>query len=418
MTVAQALLLFNIIHTFVIFDFMRLMYQPKYSIKWVYAAGCTLFYILDCLVNFQKIAALNILFEGVIFQLFSYFLFKKDERKFYFNFLFFIYYIFLDVIIFAATSSFSDTILSRQLEENVLFRFFVNYFLLIFTYRYVVRLFKNLHRNLPIRRGVFLKSLMIWQIIVVMYFVHHMADDYGKTLLFFLISFIGLDICIIYLFSYIERHGSAMAELQLQRQQTAMLHQHILDMEEKNDIVRRLAHDFRSHLSVARQLADGRKEEAYLSQLSDRLTALSRKVYTGNEVLDIILHNAALRAYEKQIAVEFALEEIDWGFIDPFAITTIFSNLLNNALESCEALERGKIKICFCKRNAHAVVVIRNSCDAARIKYENGALLTTKADHAGIGLGNVAAAVEKYGGKIKFAPEGGEFVVKIAIPLL
>jgi sensor histidine kinase regulating citrate/malate metabolism len=84
-------------------------------------------------------------------------------------------------------------------------------------------------------------------------------------------------------------------------------------------------------------------------------------------------------------------------------IVSVFSNLLNNAIESCEHSENKIIYVNLYKMNNNfAIIKIENSCDKPPIK-ENGFYKTSKISKGehGIGLKSVVKALKQYDGDLR-----------------
>ena len=99
-------------------------------------------------------------------------------------------------------------------------------------------------------------------------------------------------------------------------------------------------------------------------------------------------------------------------FIAPIDITTIFGNLLDNAIEATEKVEDDKyIFIKITSYHQMIVVKIENSCD--KVKWKNGYPVSQKGRGRGIGLLNVMSSIENYDGNIKLKQEGKRFIIEL-----
>ncbi len=185
-----------------------------------------------------------------------------------------------------------------------------------------------------------------------------------------------------------------------------------------DDELRRFRHDYKNHMIVVSAfLKNGKAEEAekYLASINADAGINETKIKTGNFVADAILNNKAQLAAEKGIEISFS------GFIPPFGIgdgelSTIVSNLTDNAVEACEKLcgER-LIEIEANVVNTFFVFSISNPADQEGSK----GLFTTKPDakNHGYGLKNVKRAVEKYNGVLVTGFDNGMFTVDLRLKL-
>lgn len=102
--------------------------------------------------------------------------------------------------------------------------------------------------------------------------------------------------------------------------------------------------------------------------------------------------------------------------MQPLDISTIFGNLLDNAIEACRKIEEDEPYIFVsCKIRGNMIsVVIKNSM--VRNSFD---LKTTKNDKQfhGYGLGNVKKALANYNGEMSIKAEGNEFLISLIIPI-
>lgn len=174
--------------------------------------------------------------------------------------------------------------------------------------------------------------------------------------------------------------------------------------------LRRFRHDYKNHMIVVNAyLENGKTDEAraYLLSVNDSLNGVINKIRTGNFVADAILNNKSVAAGKKGISIEFD------GFIPPDGIkdedlTTVISNLTDNAVEACEKLGgEAKIEIEANVSNGFFVFSITNPTSGET----SGGLFTTKSDtkNHGFGIKNVKRVVERYNGFIITGAENGVF---------
>ena len=142
---------------------------------------------------------------------------------------------------------------------------------------------------------------------------------------------------------------------------------------------------------------------------------------TGNMIVDSILRVKKSICIEKNI--DF-FEDMDFSksdFIDMIDICTIFSNLIDNAIEACDKINNPNIpkKIILKSKyiDGFCVVLIENT-KVNEVKQRKTLLLTSKKTSYmhGIGLNNVKKTVKKYLGQINFSYSKNDFTVKIMIP--
>ncbi len=188
---------------------------------------------------------------------------------------------------------------------------------------------------------------------------------------------------------------------------------------ENRQQMRQLKHDLRNHLQVIQELCavrDYKAAEKYVESLYNKSGMTTVMNMTGNQVADIVLsakkHEASERGIEFLCEGEFnSLAEIE-----PVDVCTIFSNVLDNALEAAEKVTNGKISIQGIKHKNYYILIVTNSI-AGPVKIKNNQIVTIKKDkeNHGIGLVGVRRTVEKYHGECLLSCENHEFITKVIL---
>lgn len=151
----------------------------------------------------------------------------------------------------------------------------------------------------------------------------------------------------------------------------------------------------------------------YIKNKCSQLKNMSIGRYSENKMIDIILYNKVKLMKDKHIqeTVDISIQEnIN---IDDIDLVTLLFNVLDNAIEACEKLDKKRfihIKI-FEKYNCIYVEVINS-----KNKYINSIhLKTTKEDtlNHGIGITIIKNIVNKYKGDVLFEDNGSTFRVKM-----
>lgn len=183
--------------------------------------------------------------------------------------------------------------------------------------------------------------------------------------------------------------------------------------------LRRFRHDFKNHMIVVSAMLEAGKTEnalKYLAAVSSGSGVAKAVIKTGNFVADALLNNKTAQAEEKGVRLLFC------GFIPPFGVrdedlSTIISNLTDNAIEACEKVSGERvIEIEANVMNGFFVLGVSNPVDGKTVSHS---LKTTKRDtkNHGIGLSNVRRAVERYNGVFVTDVSGGRFTADVRLKL-
>ena len=98
-------------------------------------------------------------------------------------------------------------------------------------------------------------------------------------------------------------------------------------------------------------------------------------------------------------------------------MTTIVSNILDNALEAVVELPKNMREIWFIMEKKMGCYLIHSENPYNYINNISGRkFLSTKQNHMGIGLTNIESAVQKYDGVLSIDIKNKKFIVSITIP--
>lgn len=175
--------------------------------------------------------------------------------------------------------------------------------------------------------------------------------------------------------------------------------------------IKKIYHDIKNHLL----LIEGMDENLSVLTKKIRKDIIQYEDYfrTGNKFLDIILKDKKDKANSFHISFEDNLDMSKALFIQAIDLSTIFGNLLDNAIEACSSLpiEERYIKVQGKREKGFLIISIRNS------KAYNNVNKCKKKIISGYGLINVKNAVERYDGVVNISDQETEFIVNIIIPL-
>ncbi|MCI9238707.1 MAG: sensor histidine kinase, partial [Dorea sp.] len=186
------------------------------------------------------------------------------------------------------------------------------------------------------------------------------------------------------------------------------------EKEDDEKRVRALYHDMKNHLLILER-QNSAETKQMVSDLRRQISDYEDYIHTGNEFLDVIIHDKAKKAKEQQIDFSAVIHFEDGRFIEPMDLSTIFGNALDNALEASVKMPPEQRLIMVKAGRIHDVLMI---------VFENHAVIgkmngTSKEDELlhGFGIPNIRKAVEKYHGECVIRQENGKFVMKNIIPL-
>lgn len=216
-----------------------------------------------------------------------------------------------------------------------------------------------------------------------------------------------LNILNIWIYQYTKDKLSNYANLQVMYQSEHDLLEHntlVLQHDEKQKI---LIHDINKHLHAIAQLNNQNENTLISSYINNLIHSSALSLPT--EICNHPLLNAILCRYNKicnenHISFKADIQPDCIDFLNNNDITTIFCNILDNAIESASTESDSYIDLNISKRNETQRSIIRlvNSCNTAPSLDKSGALASRKKDSKwhGYGLKSVKKIVEKYNGDL------------------
>lgn len=234
---------------------------------------------------------------------------------------------------------------------------------------------------------------------------------YGMGLfLFNIVLLVCINIYYIVLFSRISKTNELQNELRLFQNQSELQYKYYSELEKKYQESRKMVHDMRNHLHAMEQLYEERETELgkqYVQDIHDMLNQMGQKYYTSSRMLNIILNDKAKRAEREHVKMDIKIGDISLEHIREVDITTIFANVLDNAIEAAVRAEHGFVEIKADYVQEFLVVKIRNAKSAGNQK---------KSGHMGVGLENVRKTLERYFGDMQTEEDENIFQTIIIIP--
>ena len=197
-------------------------------------------------------------------------------------------------------------------------------------------------------------------------------------------------------------------KVEMMENQNSLTHQYYMDLEENYSQSRKIIHDIRNHMYAMEQAIRLEQTQDYFTDVHAMLNSLGLKFYSENRMLNIVLNDKLKDLPAEQ--VECMLGGIDIGFLSDMDVTTIFSNLLDNALEAGKGKQDFCLWICGDQIQDFTVIKIRNTLP------HGFASRKSQSAHEGLGLENVKQALEKYHGELEVSKDENLFSVTMMFP--
>lgn len=283
---------------------------------------------------------------------------------------------------------------------------------LALNYLFISRLWR-LGRQIKLTKAQYIVYCMILvynmfnllMIAVLLSMLERMTPGQLSLLCVNMFAIVFTNLFLLYFTKFTEENGELKMKLQLLEQQTQMQYEYYVSQEEKHSESIAILHDVGRHLNMLENIYEAEKTEqarAYTKEIREILQPLVPKQYSDHPILNILLDDKITMAALSHIDFRFEIGNVDLSFMESVEITTVFSNLLDNAIEACQQVEKNRF-ISMRIHTYHDIVAvhIRNSRSGTK-NWKGGRPATTKAGNHGIGLINVEKIVKKYNGNIFF----------------
>lgn len=232
-----------------------------------------------------------------------------------------------------------------------------------------------------------------------------LLNNLESTLIILAISFLLLINIIVYMiYEQAEENNQKLIELELANQKNDIDMQYLELLEKKNETMNIMAHDYKNNILTIANMSDLNEIKEYINNMEVEIAKYNRIAKTKNRLLDVILSKYTDICLDKGIRFKTDIMTDNLGFINSYDISSLFNNILDNAVEAA-SLSSGKyiyLEITNSLNSYHKIIAT-NSCDAEP-HSEKGQLITTKKnkDVHGFGTKSIRKTVNKYDGELQW----------------
>ncbi|RKD30848.1 hypothetical protein BET01_05545 [Lacrimispora algidixylanolytica] len=326
----------------------------------------------------------------------------------------------LDYILWRFQILHVDPIVSESMEIT-----FSKLFVLISYYQIIAKLWRDdLNRT-------FNKSQCLIELFVILYSIANLAvillviskvnSQTDHILILINMGCILIaDLYFSYFARFVEENSQLKIKLKLLEQQSILQYEFYEEQGEKYNESVKILHDVNKHLKMIENLYEANKDDmakTYAKEIGQMLVPLCLEDYTNNPILNVLLNDKKRIASLHSICFNLDIGIVDLGFMEPIEVTTVFGNLLDNAIEACDLVPNHRyIDMKLDKYNEFIVINISN-CTMPIEKWNFGKPVSRKGKNHGIGLLNVENIIKKYNGSMVLEEANKKFSCKIIFNL-
>lgn len=190
-----------------------------------------------------------------------------------------------------------------------------------------------------------------------------------------------------------------------------------LELEER---IKKERHELKNNYLYIRSLLEKKKytelEEYLDNEIGEKMDEISA-VSTGNTMIDYLVNRKIAEAQKKHIRIYTEVLLPKDVSVDEDRFSTVFLNIVNNAIEACDGIENPDIHISLKCIKDYLCCEVSNKTTPDRI-MNNPQLATTKKDkeNHGLGLKIVRETIEESNGIFKTELKGNYFWAKFMLP--
>lgn len=190
-------------------------------------------------------------------------------------------------------------------------------------------------------------------------------------------------------------------QISLIERESQLMLDHYQNLEESEKQTKFILHDIKNHLSTLENSMDSQISREYFDNIKSEIKKLYSSQYTERKILNILLNEKVKQADKMNIVVKIHNTDPDLTFINDFDIVTIFSNLLDNAIEGVLELPDTERNIDIYIGKIKNFIVIRTSNPCLnKINKKDDRIISSKKDHKGLGLMSIENTIQKYDGNM------------------
>ncbi len=302
------------------------------------------------------------------------------------------------------------------------------YFIVLFAISHIIKNHKE-HRNKPDHGGVILIVVPITStgIAITLFSVCLNTELTFIQDLFVSISgvlVLVINLLIFYYYDYSQTMNDNYTDLQIRLQKENDTSEYYKMLVEHDDKQRILIHDIKNHLSTILNMNESNsrdKVSEYITQIINEPAMQTSLKICDNELLNVLLNRYKKICATEGIEFKTDIRKNSVNFLKDEEITSLFANLLDNAIEAARQSDAPYIEINASSKpdTAFTLINIINACTEKPLVDYNGNLITRKIDRRshGIGMKSVKHIIDTHEGTLDFRYDESnkEFVTNIIL---
>lgn len=239
------------------------------------------------------------------------------------------------------------------------------------------------------------------------------------------IAFFITGMITIYFFTYICNSFNNEKKLYVLQSSYEGIKERLSVLAENSKKIGKIRHDTKNHLQNTKALLSQGRYDAAESLVDEMIgetdnIRLSIAVLTGNDIIDAAIAVKSVVCKTRGINLNIACEVLPQIYISEIDLSSLMSNILDNAITAAEKTDNPRIVLKIFVRGEYLNIVSENTYSNIIKKRNEGKLttfLTTKcnSDEHGFGTQIIGEIAQKYDGTCVYKYDNGFFMMNVML---
>lgn len=248
-----------------------------------------------------------------------------------------------------------------------------------------------------------------------MFFCYSNEERVQVVYLFLAAGLIMMNFLVIGLMQDILEKGELLRKSALTDQKKESQLAHYRDMQAVYERQGRKMHDYKNQIRTMQVLLkenDTQAAAGLAERLTESISVEMAAVNTNHPIVNAVLNQKFHAAREQGVSMIFRVGDMSEMRLDGEETVTLLSNLLDNAIRECvKVVRKGRkavINIKLVQEGGKLILSVKNPV-AEKVQVTDGIVLDSGGGMHGVGLMNVKAVVDKYGGDFAISCDSEKF---------
>ena len=256
---------------------------------------------------------------------------------------------------------------------------------------------------------------------LLMYYCYSSDKKVQVSYLFLTVGLIVMNFLVMELMQDILEKGELLRESALTDQKKESQLAYYRDMQTVYERQGRKMHDYKNQIRTIQVLikeGDPQAAATLAERLTESILVEMSAVNTNHPVVNAVLNQKFHLAREQGTSMIFKVGDMSGMRLNEEETVILLSNLLDNAIHEClkvvKAGRKAVIHIKLVQEGGKIILSVKNPV-LEKVQITDGIVLDSNGGMHGIGLSNVKAVVEKYGGDFVISCDSEKFQVVVML---